>query len=66
MYLDHLLYKLSKMPDAQSSHVYGCFKLDEKDKTYKCTVKKKNGEECGSNTKVGGWNPCSNLKRHLA
>ena len=26
---------------------------------------KKNGKECGSVIKVGLWNACSNLKRHL-
>ena len=53
------------MPHAQSSHVYDCFEFDDKYKTYKCIEKKKSGEECGSIIKVGMWNPCSNLKRHL-
>ena len=38
---------------------------NDKYKTYKCIEKKKSGEECGSIIKVGMWNPCSNLKRHL-
>ena len=45
--------------------MYDCFELDDNNKTYKCTEKKKNGEECGSVIKVGMWNTCSNLKRHL-
>ena len=53
------------MPHAQSSHVYDCFERDDKNKTYKCIEKKKNGEECGSIIKVDMWNPCSSLKRHL-
>ena len=53
------------MPHAQSSHVYDCFEFDDKCKSYKCIEKKKSGEECGSIIKVGMWNPCSNLKRHL-
>ena len=53
------------MPHAQSSHVYDCFEFDDKNKTYKCIEKKKNGKECGSIIKVGMWNPCSNLKHHL-
>ena len=53
------------MPHAQSSHVYDCFDFDDKYKTYKCIGKKKSAEECGSIIKVGMWNPCSNLKRHL-
>ena len=53
------------MPHTQSSHLYDCFELDDNNKTYKCTEKKKNGEECGSVIKVGMWNACSNLKRHL-
>ena len=59
------MYKPSEMPHAQSSHVYDCFEFDDKYKTYKCIEKKKSGEECGSIIKVGMWNPCSNLKRHL-
>ena len=65
MNLDYLLYKPSEIPHAQSSHVYDCFEFDDKYKTYKCIEKKKSGEECGNIIKVGMWNPCSNLKRHL-
>ena len=52
------------MPHFQSSHVYDCFELDDNNKTYKCT-EKKNGKKCGGVIKVGMWNACSNLKRHL-
>ena len=53
------------MPHTQSSHVYDCFELDDNNKTYKCTEKKKNVKERGSVIKVSMWNACSNLKRHL-
>ena len=36
------------MPHIQSSHVHDCFELDDNNKTYKCTEKKKNGKDCGS------------------
>ena len=65
LYLDYLLYKLGKMPLVQSSHVYVCFELGDKNKTYKCIEKKKNGGECRRIIKVGLWNPCINLKGHL-
>ena len=53
------------MPHTQSIHIYDCFELDDNNKTYKCTEKKKNGKECSSVIKVGMWNACSNLKHHL-
>ena len=53
------------MPHTLTSHVYKCFQLDEKQDSYKCIESKKNGEACDTTIKIGKWNPCSNLKRHI-
>ena len=53
------------MPHPESSYMYDCFELDDKNKIYKCIEKKKNSEKCGRTIKVGLWSQCSDLKRHL-
>ena len=41
------------MPTNQSSGMYECFKLDKKNKTYKCSEKTKNGKACEITIKSG-------------
>ena len=53
------------MPHTQSSHVRDCFDLDDNNKTQNAPRKRKMAKNSALLIKVGMWNACSNLKRHL-